>query len=143
MRKSILTLSLCAALLCGASQLMAAEAAPETANAAGNPVDQFTGRYWEKSTLVNKEAYLFGIESAIAVDYFIERQTEKKGAKSPSVLSHFEKGWMKAFANVTRKEIVADVDAWYAAHPQELDKPVLSVLWHDVIVPRLDAQAGK
>ena len=55
-------------------------------------------------------------------------------------LSPFEKGWMKAFKGVSRTEVIKMVDAWYAANPQRLDRPVMNVIWREIIEPRLDAK---
>ncbi len=30
------------------------------------------------------------------------------------------------------------VDDWYAAHPDQLDRPVLGVLWNEVVTPLLN-----
>lgn len=143
-RKTIYGLILAGALLLPAGIQAEEQAAPGAPliNPAGNPVDQFTGEYWVKSTPENKEAYLFGIDSAIAVEATIARDMAAKAAKSGkkpgSMLSPFERGWMEAFKDMTRKEIVAAVDKWYTEHPEELNRPVLSVIWFEVIEPRLD-----
>lgn len=112
------------------------------AEKAVDPVEQFTGKYWMDSSDTNKEAYLFGIESAIAVNCQIDRILAERAAKNhkkaPSVLSRFDKGWMQAFENTTRKEIVARVNKWYADHPADLSRPVLSVIWYELIAPNLD-----
>lgn len=104
-----------------------------------NPVEQFTGEYWTKSTPTEKEAYLFGIESAVAVEKSISDLPAKgKRGKTVTSLSPFEKGWMTAFRDTPRKQIVKEVDDWYAANPSKMSRPVLDVIWYDVIVPRLN-----
>ena len=76
-------------------------------------------------------------------EYFVnsrEAELAAKNGKMPvSNLSKFEKGWMKAFKDVKRTTIVEEVDAWYAAHPDRLDRPVLGVLWFELVEPRLAA----
>lgn len=110
-------------------------------NPSGNPVDQFTGKYWLDSTVDNQKAYLFGIDSAISVEAFIQNlQVSKKakaGKKPVYTLSPFEKGWMEAFKGVSRDQIVEEVTKWYKDHPQDLDTPVLRVIWYELVVPRL------
>lgn len=111
-------------------------------NPAGNPVDQFTGKYWVESNPDNQKAYLFGIDSAIAVEAFIHDQQASKAKKGSKkhvyTLSPFEKGWMEAFKNVSRDQIIEEVNKWYKEHPQDLDRPVLAVIWHELVVPRLE-----
>ncbi len=139
MRKHVPGIILALIIALSAAPLLAAEeAAPRSAN----PVDQFTGQYWVNTTQVAKEAYLFGIESAIEVEYYINWQMAARAAKAgkkPSfTLSRFEKDWMEAFKDITSKQIVEEIDKWYAEHPAQLDKPVLTVIWEDLIVPRID-----
>lgn len=139
MRKFVTGVVLAAALALFAGAAHAADAA--TPGKAANPVDQFTGKYWVNTQETSKEAYLYGIESAIEVEYFINSRlaadSAKAGKKPAFTLSPFEKGWMEAFRDTTRKQIVSEVDKWYSEHPEQLDRPVLAVIWHELIAPRL------
>ncbi|MDE7370217.1 MAG: hypothetical protein K2N07_00430, partial [Desulfovibrio sp.] len=69
MKKSLLRLGLALvlALTCAAAQAAApapadSSAAAPAMNAAGNPVDQFTGEIWVNTSESDKKAYLFGID---------------------------------------------------------------------------------
>lgn len=112
---------------------------------ATNPADQFTGKYWVNSKPENQEAYLYGIESAIEVEKVVNSKqvalAAKEGKKRAYALSPFVKGWMTAFKDVPRKDIRESVDRWYAEHPDELARPVLNVIWFELIAPKL--KAGK
>lgn len=131
MKKSLLTIALACALV------FAAYAANAGENA-GNPVEQFTGEYWVNTSNTEKEAYLFGIESVVAVEKYISDMPAKgKRGKTVTSLSPFEKGWMEAFRDTPRSQIVKEVDEWYAAHPDKLGRPVLNVIWYDLIAPKL------
>lgn len=148
-KKSLLRLGLALvlALTCATAQAAPAATASDdlvgnpAVNPAGNPVDQFTGEIWVDTTESDKAAYLFGIDSAVTVEYFVNaRQTAKAakaGRKPVYTLSPFEKGWMEAFSSVSRAEIIKMVDEWYAAHPKDLQRPVMSVIWYELIEPRL------
>lgn len=135
MKKIVFSLFLAAALSLAGASGYAADAG------VGSPVDQFTGKYWVHSLESNRESYLFGIESAIEVEYFINarlaERAAKEGKKPGYMLSPFAKGWMDAFRGVTRKQIANDVTKWYAEHPDQIDKPVLSVIWNELVKPRL------
>ncbi len=141
MKKSLLSLGLVLVLALTCVSVRAAESSD--AVGMGNPVDQFTGAVWAKTTESNKAAFLFGVESAMTVEYFVNAKMAEKAAKAGKrpvyTLSPFEKGWMKAFKDVKRAEIIKMVDAWYAANPKGLDRPVLSVIWYELIAPRLAA----
>ncbi len=139
-RKRIVGLLLALALVSGAS----AAGAQEEATRSGDPIAQLTGDVWQKTSPDNKAAFLFGMDTAIAVEYAVNgKLTEAAAArgKTPaSTLSPFEKAWVKAFKDTPRRQIIQEVDAWYAANPGELSRPVMNVLWYQVIQPRLAAR---
>ena len=43
----------------------------------------------------------------------------------------------RGLSDTTVPEAVRRIDAWYAANPGRLDVPVLSVLWIDIVKPKL------
>ena len=151
MKKSLLRLGLALvlALTCAAAQAAPAATSSDNIvgdpnmNPAGNPVDQFTGEIWVNTTESDKAAYFFGIDSAVTVEYFVNSEMTAKAAKAGKkpvyTLSPFEKGWMEAFSDVSRADAIKMVDEWYAAHPKDLRRPVMSVIWYELIVPRLAA----
>lgn len=135
MKKHILALALMLVVGLGAS----------LAQAQSNPVDQLTGKVWMESSPEIKKAVLFGVDCAVTIEHFVDlkmqeaQKAARKGVKKATVttLSPFEKAWSTAFKDMTRDQIVAEVDAWYRAHPNQLQRPVFSVLWDDVIIPKL------
>lgn len=137
-KKTIAALALMLTLAMGAST----QAAPRS-----NPVDQFTGTVWQATSLDNKAAFLFGVESAITVEYFVNSKAAEKAAKEgkapASNLSPFEKGWMTAMKDVSRRQIIEKIDAWYAANPDKLDTPVMTAIWIVFIKPTLASAAAK
>ena len=144
MKKSVLCLALSLALVLAFAPVRAAENTPEAENSKANPVDQFTGAAWQKTPEAEKLAFLFGVETAITVEYFVNgkiaEKATKEGKRPVYTLSPFEKGWMKAFDNVNRADIIKLVDSWYAANPDKLDRPVMGVIWYELIAPRLAAK---
>lgn len=135
MKKIVLSLALALILSCNVAQ-----AAQSQAVGAGNPVELLTGKVWVETPESNKAAFLFGLETAIAVEHAVNTQMVERSAKTGkrpvSNVSPFEKGWMQAFKNVDRKDIVMMVDNWYAANPDKLPRPVMDVIWYELIEPR-------
>ena len=113
--KSVLCLALSLALVLAFAPVRAAENTPEPENSKANPVDQFTGAAWQKTPEAEKLAFLFGVETAITVEYFVNgkiaEKATKEGKRPVYTLSPFEKGWMKAFKGVNRAEVAKMVDA--------------------------------
>ena len=64
MKKAIMSLCLAAALVFGAAGVQAADQ-----DKGNNPVLQFTGSVWQKSSLDNKLSFLFGMDTAIATNW--------------------------------------------------------------------------
>lgn len=139
--KNLLAMLVCAIALCAAAPGFADDAESGSSATQVNPALQFTGKYWVDSTETNKTAYIYGIDSAITVEYFVQQKMKEQAAqlkKKPMlVISPFEQGWMDAFRDMTRKQIVAEIDKWYADHPDQLSRPVLDVIWYELIEPRI------
>ncbi len=102
-----------------------------------------TGQVWQASSLDNKTAFIYGIESAVAIEYVTaEHIAQKKGhaTDKQSVvksLTAFPQSWIMAFDGMDKKSIVGAIDAWYAKHSNQLQKPVLDVLWYEIMEPKL------
>ena len=77
MKKIIAALALALSLAAGTAPALAAEGAARPAN----PVDQFTGTVWMQTSHDNKAAFLFGIDTAITVEYFVNSKAAEKAAK--------------------------------------------------------------
>lgn len=107
-----------------------------------DPVGKFTGKYWIKTPQEAKEAYLFGIESAVQIENSIkDKLSDSKSRKDRAyILSPFVKGWMKAFVSTGRTQIIKEVDDWYNSHPDQLNRPVLDVIWYELVQPRLTGE---
>lgn len=143
MKKGLVLLLCIAVLSLGAVNALAAESAkaPTKVATATDPIEQLTGEIWTKSTADVKKALLFGVECAISIEHALANRLQdmEKGSKkkaASSTLSPFEKGWSKAFANVPREEIVANVDTWYANNPDQKQRPVFDVIWYELIAPK-------
>lgn len=116
--------------------------ATKMATPMGNPVEQLTGEIWMKSSAEIKAALLFGVECAMSIEHAVANRLEevnkadRKKKTAPSTLSPFEKGWVQAFTNVPRAEIVENIDTWYAENPDKQQRPVFDVIWYELIVPK-------
>lgn len=110
---------------------------------AGNPVELLTGEVWQASKPETKLAWLFGVDSAVAVENAVFEHMRQMGASKKKVVreSPFVADWIKAFgSNDTRESIAAMVDEWYAKHPDQLKRPVMDVIWYEIVVPRVSGK---
>ena len=136
----MVSLLLALALVSGA----AAVGAQEQAARSGDPVAQLTGEIWQKTSPDNKASFIFGMETAIAVEHAVNgKLTESAAARgklpSPTPFS-FEKAWAKAFKDLLVGRLFRKWMPGMPANPGELSRPVMNVLWYHVIQPRLASQ---
>ena len=131
----------CLALLALCLWAVRAEAGEAKTPANTNAVDILTGELWQKSSPEEKRSFIFGVDTAVTVEYYVndkfQEKSKKSGKKAPHMLSPFEKGWMKALHEMPRKDLIAAIDAWYAEHPDKIERPVMAVVWYEIIAPRL------
>ena len=122
--------------------LCVCQAHAEETNVSQTPI--LTGEIWLKSSSDEKRAFLFGVDTVIAVEYTIEskfREGQKDGSNTRKrrhpVLSPFERGWLRALKDVPRKDLIAKIDTWYQEHEDALERPVMDLIWREFIKPRL------
>jgi len=106
-----------------------------------NPVARLNGKVWKQSSLESKKAFLLGVECSVILEHFIDAQRREQAETAkerllPSSLSPFQKGWAQVFSGVSSEEIASRIDAWYAANPDKLDRPVFDVIWRELLVPK-------
>ena len=102
-------------------------------NARADEVPLVTGEHWTKSSEQVKKAYLIGIANILQVE------TAYHGASPPSdaqsVVPRFAKG-LKGGAH-TLDSVREGVDKWYAANPDKTQRPVIEIIWFEMVVPGL------
>ena len=83
------------------------------------------GRDWQRSSPEQRRAYMIGVSNAISVG---ARYDSKKIPGQETFAT-------RAQAGLSHEELspaIEAIDGWYKAHPEQLDKPVLSVLWKEL-----------
>lgn len=129
---------LCACVL--ALSLVWASAALATSGGK-NPLEQLTGSIWMQSSMDVKEAFLFGVECTIAIEQYAEeeiaKEAKKQGKKPTFTVSPFDKAWKQATKDMSRTDIVKQIDAWYAGNPTKHDRLVFDVIWEEIIAPKI------
>lgn len=90
------------------------------------------GTHWTKSSPEVKKAYLIGLANAIQVD--VAYQADNPQAS----MSDFSPKVTKGMQGQTLDTALATIDKWYAAHPDQLQRPVVETIWFEMVVPGLD-----
>ncbi len=93
------------------------------------------GTMWNASSRVEKTAYTVGLNNLLVLEYIY--QTEVAEVPPGDDQSAIQQMW-RGGDGVTIDRFIDTVDAWYEAHPDELEKPVLHVVWDEIIEPNLN-----
>lgn len=111
-------------LVCG---LLLAAAMAVPALAEDRPMPVVTGEHWTKSTPQERKAFLVGAATIIELDQEVQ-------GKHPAKNSTIE-AWSEGLSPYTFDQMVATIDKWYAGHPDQLKRPVVSVMWYEMAKP--------
>ena len=90
-----------------------------------------TGEHWIKSSDEMKKAYLVGIANIVQVEMAFEGASPASDAQS--VLPRMVRG----LKGQTLDSVRDGLNKWYAAHPDQLQRPVIETIWFEMVVPGL------
>lgn len=90
-----------------------------------------TGVHWTTSGNDVKKAYLLGIANLMQVElaYLGNNQVPDQQNFAPRMA--------RGLRGETVDSVRNKIDAWYAANPSRLSRPVLDVVWGEIVVPGL------
>lgn len=103
-------------------------------NSRADEVPLITGKQWTDSSEQTKKAYLVGIANVVQVD--IAYHDGKPPPDGQSIVPRFARGLRGHSLDSVRQ----GVDRWYAAHPDQLQRPVIETIWFEMVVPGLQTQ---
>lgn len=89
------------------------------------------GNDWMRASEEQRRAYMAGVSDMISAG---ARYDERNASNSPRT---FARDAQTALAATTMDQGVQTVTTWYRANPNEMTKPVLSVMWRELALPRL------
>jgi len=90
-----------------------------------------TGEHWSKSSEEIKKAYLAGIANIVQVEMAYGAPNAAPDAQS--IVPRMVKG-LKA---ETLDSVRESLNKWYAAHPDQMQRPVIETIWFEMVVPGL------
>ena len=89
------------------------------------------GTHWVKSTAEVKKAYLVGAANIIQLE--VAYRADNPAPDNESLAPRFAEG-LKGQTLIT---VLENLDKWYAAHPEQLQRPVIETIWFELVVPAL------
>jgi hypothetical protein len=90
-----------------------------------------TGEHWTRSSEEMKKAYLIGIANIVQIEMAYEGATFASDAQS--ILPRMVKGLKGHSLDSVRDAL----NKWYAAHPDQTQRPVIETIWFELVVPGL------
>jgi len=114
-----------------AATLVACMALGAVCGAARAEVQLVTGEIWMKSSEEVKKAYLVGLANLTQVE--ASYQATNPPTDAQSIIPRAVKG-MK---NHTLDTVRDGLNKWYAAHPDQMQRPVIETIWFEMVVPGL------
>ena len=114
-------------LLCAAWMLLMTMAGTAWAQ----EIPLITGEHWTKSSEEMKKAYLVGIANIVQIEMAYQGTTPASDAQS--TLPRMVKG----LKGQTLDSVRDGLNKWYAAHPDQMQRPVIETIWFEMVVPGL------
>jgi hypothetical protein len=90
-----------------------------------------TGEHWTKSGADLKKAYLLGIANVLQVEIAYLGSTQVPDQQN------FAPRMARGLKGETVDSVRDKIDAYYAANPSRLSRPVIDVVWGEIVVPGL------
>jgi hypothetical protein len=102
-----------------------------TFGAAAQEIPLVTGEHWMRSSEEVKKAYLVGMANIALVEITYEGPNPLPD--SQTVLPRIQRG----LKGHTLDSVREGLNKWYAAHPDQLQRPVIETIWFEMVVPGL------
>jgi hypothetical protein len=100
-----------------------------TAFAQGEDIPLTDGHLWQLSSHVEKTAYLIGAGNFLAVEYVVQQQSDSPPTDEQSSIRQFWDG----LEDESLDDLINAVDRFYRDNPDEMEDPVLVVIWNTFI----------
>ena len=91
-----------------------------------------TGEHWSTASLEQKRAYLFGVGNVLEVEQAMagEQYANMRERSLVPVL-------LEGLSGMSISDMVVQIDKYYADNPDQINRPVLEVMYLEMALPRL------
>ena len=99
---------------------------------ASQDMDFVTGEHWVKSSLEQKRAFIFGIGNVLELEEAMagDDYEAMRGRSIVPVL-------LEGLSGTSVEKMVMQLDKFYADHPDQINRPVIGVLYLEMALPNL------
>lgn len=99
-------------------------------------VPLIAGDVWTKSSMIEKRSYIIGASNMMVVEYMYQMESGKVPTDDQTLIQRFFNG----AEGTTVDGVIHEVDQWYKENPSEKSRPVLAVIWKDIVQPKVSVQ---
>ena len=99
--------------------------------ACADEIPLVTGVHWTKASEDQKKVYLVGVAN------FVQIETAYQAATPPSAAQSLVTRFATGLKGQTLDGVREGLNGWYAAHPNQLERPVIETIWFEMVVPGL------
>jgi hypothetical protein len=92
-----------------------------------------TGKHWTQSTEAQKRAFLFGMATLLEAEQELQGKDPAPEIRDNSLVPTLVEG-LSQYTIITAMEAI---DAYYAQHSDQLNRPVLEVIWFELALPNV------
>lgn len=91
-----------------------------------------TGEHWVPASLEQKRAYLFGVGNVLEIEQAMagKQYESMRGRSLVPVL-------LEGLSGTSIADMVILIDKYYADHPDQMNRPVLEVMYVEMALPRV------
>ena len=91
-----------------------------------------TGEHWVGASVEQKRAYLFGVGNVLEIEQAMEGKdyASMRGRSIVPVL-------LDGLTGIPIADLVMQLDKFYSDHPDQIDRPVIEVMYLEMALPRL------
>jgi hypothetical protein len=100
--------------------------------AAAEDVPFVDGTMWKKSAPILKRTYLVGFSNLLSAEYAYQKEFGPPPDRQTAIQRLYEE-----IDDVTLDGVIAKIDAWYGANPEQMDTTVVEVIWLQMVRPNL------
>ncbi len=130
------TLALFTALAGWTCIATAAETLPGNTGQNLKEMPVLTGTVWQTMTTSEKVAFVWGMGHVVTVEW--QAAQMRPGLKQDDVAAKLAEG----LVGMSMNDIVKGIDGYYRDNPDDLEAPVMEVIWDEMVTPKIKAGVG-
>jgi hypothetical protein len=115
---------------------VAAESLPAGTGKDLKEMPVLTGTVWQTMTANEKVAFVWGIGHVVTVEW--QAAQLRPSLKQEDVAAKLAEG----LVGMSMNDIVQGIDGYYKDNPDDLEAPVLAVIWDEMVKPKIKTGIG-